>query len=73
MTDITAIVFPVLWRSSWQLLLLFAVVWALLKLNRTVNPVFSYILWIVVLIKGLLPIQIQTNLSAVPPTNNNNG
>lgn len=51
----------ILWRQSWQLAVMVALVWLITRTSKGSNPQFSYILWLMVAIKSLIPIQFDTN------------
>ncbi|MBC8374985.1 MAG: M56 family metallopeptidase [FCB group bacterium] len=45
-------------QSSWQILILSLIVWPLSRLSKKAYPNFAYILWVVILVKALIPINI---------------
>jgi len=49
-------IFDMLIQSSWQILILALVVWPLSRLSIRSYPNFAYLLWVVILIKALIPI-----------------
>jgi len=53
-------------QSSWQILLLALMVWPLSRLSIRAYPNFAYILWVVILVKALIPINIALPAQQVP-------
>ena len=63
---------PMMIQSSWQILILSLIVWPLSRLSVRAYPNFAYALWVVILIKALIPIGItlpvqQVQVVALPP------
>jgi len=56
----------ILIQSSWQILLLSIIVWPLSRLSIKAYPNFAYILWVVILIKALIPINITLPSQQIP-------
>ncbi len=52
-------IMEILLQSSWQILILTLFVWPLSRLSVRRYPNFAYILWVVVLVKALLPVTIS--------------
>lgn len=59
-------VINVLVQSSWQILILSLIVWPLSRLSIRAYPNFAYILWVVILIKALIPINITLPAQPIP-------
>ncbi|NQT62530.1 MAG: M56 family metallopeptidase [Candidatus Marinimicrobia bacterium] len=53
-------------QSSWQILILALIVWPLSRLSKRAYPNFAYILWVVILIKALIPITITLPAPQIP-------
>ncbi len=53
-------------QSSWQILILAAIVWPLSRLSKKAYPNFAYILWVIILIKALIPINITMPVQQLP-------
>ena len=58
--------FELLMLSSWQLLLLGTVVWGLSRMSIKAYPNFAYCLWLVLLVKALLPLRFSLPRQALP-------
>lgn len=56
----------ILLQSSWQILLLSIIVWPLSRLSIRSYPNFAYILWVVILVKALIPINITLPSQQIP-------
>ncbi|NQV41053.1 MAG: TonB family protein [Candidatus Marinimicrobia bacterium] len=56
----------ILIQSSWQILGLSLIVWPLSRLSKRAYPKFAYILWVVILIKALIPINIAIPTQQIP-------
>lgn len=56
----------ILIQSSWQILVLSLIVWPLSRLSIRSYPKFAYILWVVILIKALIPINITIPTQQIP-------
>ncbi len=56
----------ILIQSSWQILVLSIIVWPLSRLSIKAYPNFAYILWVVILIKALIPINITLPSQQIP-------
>jgi len=59
-------------QSSWQIIILALVVWPLSRLSIRSHPNFAYLLWVVVLVKSLIPITVtlpmgEQALLVMPP------
>jgi len=52
--------------SSWQILILSLIVWPLSRLSIRAYPNFAYILWVVILVKALIPINITLPSQQIP-------
>jgi len=53
-------------QSSWQILLLGLIVWPLSRLSIRATPNFAYSLWVIILIKALIPINITLPSQQIP-------
>ena len=56
----------ILIQSSWQILVLSLIVWPLSRLSIKAYPNFAYILWVVILIKALIPVNFTLPSQQVP-------
>lgn len=56
----------ILIQSSWQILILALVVWPLSRLSLRSYPNFAYLLWVVILVKALIPVNISLPTQQVP-------
>mgnify|MGYP002639632900 CR=1 FL=1 len=56
----------ILIQSSWQILVLSIIVWPLSRLSIKAYPNFAYILWVVILIKALIPINVTLPSQQIP-------
>ncbi|MBT3228721.1 MAG: TonB family protein [Candidatus Marinimicrobia bacterium] len=56
----------ILLQSSWQILILSIIVWPLSRLSIRSYPNFAYILWVVILVKALIPINITLPSQQIP-------
>ena len=53
-------------QSSWQILILSLIVWPLSRLSIRSYPNFAYLLWVVILLKALIPITISLPAQQIP-------
>ena len=59
-------ILDMLMQSSWQILMLSLIVWPLSRLSKKAYPNFAYILWVVILVKALIPINIILPTQQLP-------
>lgn len=64
MHNLLSEIVTILWRSSWQLLLLSILIWPLSQLSRHAYPKFAYGLWGILLFKSLIPLKFSLSGSA---------
>ncbi len=56
----------ILLQSSWQILILSLIVWPLSRLSVRAYPNFAHILWVVILVKAVIPINITLPFQQIP-------
>ncbi len=61
----------ILWRQTWQSMILVALVYPVAKLSQARYPHFTFVLWLMVAIKSLIPIQLRTPVVSGAPFVNN--
>lgn len=75
MSDMMDVSLQMLWRQSWQLVLMVLIVWPIAQLSQRRYPRFAYVLWLMVMIKSLVPFQFTLptatllNLNTLPAIN----
>lgn len=53
----------IIWRQSWQLVVLIALVWPVAELSQRRYPRFAFVLWLLVAVKSLIPLHLSIPLS----------